>query len=61
MKVKASVLFQDFSALPPITEKVREENKKRIFTGGVRINNGKYRTAKEDAEYRTNSLRRKLP
>ena len=61
MNIKMDVLFQDFSTIPEITQQIRQENIERIFTGGVRINLGKYRTAKEDAEYREKSLKRKLP
>lgn len=54
-------LFVDFPAFAPVTEKTRQENHKKVFTGGVRINNGMYRTAEEDKKYREKSLRRKLP
>ena len=54
-------LFTDYSDFDEVTYEVKEENKKRAFTGGVRINAGMYRTAKEDEEYRTNSLKRELP
>lgn len=59
--MKSKILFKDFSPVPPVTEEIRKENAQRTFTGGVRINNSMYRTAKEDAEYRNNSLKRKLP
>ena len=55
------VLFADYPRSSPITEETRASNKRRIFTGGVRINNGLYRTSKEDAEYREASLKKKLP
>ena len=56
-----SILFTDYPPLGEITDKVREDNNVRIFTGGVRINSGRYRTTKEDLKYRENSLKRKLP
>ncbi len=59
--MKTQILFKDFSHISPITESVREKNAKRTFTGGVRINQSMYRTAKEDADYREKSLKRKLP
>ena len=55
------MLFTDFPKMREITEEAKKENTKRIFTGGVRINNGMYRTDAEDAEYRKKSLERKLP
>jgi len=55
------ILFSDFPPLGEITARVREENSARIFTGGVRINSGMYRTAEEDRRYRADSLKRKLP
>lgn len=54
-------LYKDFPEFSPITDTVREENKKRFFSGGVRINQGRYRTAKECEKYRADSLKRKLP
>lgn len=59
--MKTQILFKDFSPLSPITESVREKNSKRTFTGGVRINQSMYRTAKEDTNYREKSLKRRLP
>jgi hypothetical protein len=44
-----------------ITVETREQNSKRTFTGGVRINNAQYRTAAEDQKYRQESLRREFP
>lgn len=55
------LLFSDFPKMREITEEVKRENKKRIFTGGVRINLGMYRTDKEMQEFIKKSLERKLP
>lgn len=54
-------LYVDYADLPAITDKVRVENLPRTFTGGVRINNGDYRTDAEDYKYRNDSLKRELP
>jgi len=54
-------LNADFPDLEPITKDIRDENTKRFFTGGVRINSGLYRTKAEDELYRKSSLQRKLP
>ena len=58
---RAQMLFVDFPTTGEITKSVKEKNKKRIFTGGVRINNGMYRTNEQDRIYRENSLKRRLP
>jgi len=58
---KNKYLFVDFPPFGEITEDVRENNLKRKFIGGVRINAGKYRTMKEDKDYREQSLKRELP
>jgi hypothetical protein len=58
---KERILYCDYSPLADITEQVREQNRSRLFVGGVRINNALYRTKKEDAKYRKESLLRKLP
>lgn len=55
------ILFIDFPETIDITEEVKEQNRNRVFTGGVRINNSIYRTKDEDEKYRTESLERKLP
>lgn len=55
------MLFTDFPMTGEITEAVKIKNVKRTFTGGVRINNGMYRTDKEIEKYRKSSLERKLP
>ncbi len=55
------ILFIDFPETCVITEEVRNKNRNRIFTGGVRINNSMYRTKEEDEKYRKESLNRKLP
>ncbi|MBO7345826.1 MAG: hypothetical protein J6U92_07820 [Clostridia bacterium] len=55
------MLFVDFPAFSKITKEVKQSNKTRTFTGGVRINNAMYRTAEEDKNYREQSLKRKLP
>jgi hypothetical protein len=58
---KSNYLFVDFPPFGEIIDEDRDGNLKRAFTGGVRINGGKYRTAEEDREYRERSLKRKLP
>jgi hypothetical protein len=58
---RRAILFMEFPPLGEITVRVRAENLARIFTGGVRINSGLYRTAEEDHRYRAKSLKRKLP
>lgn len=55
------ILFIDFPETSVITKEVRDKNRNRIFTGGVRINNSMYRTKEEDEKYRKESLNRKLP
>jgi hypothetical protein len=56
-----AILFSEFPPLDEITVQTREENLARVFTGGVRINAGMYRTVEEDRRYRVESLKRKLP
>lgn len=58
---KKDMLFVDFRPTGIITESVKKKNKTRVFTGGVRINNGMYRTTEQDKTYRENSLKRRLP
>lgn len=60
-EINVDILFKDYEKVPPISSAVRRENLKRIFTGGVRINQGKYRTGQEDRDYREKSLKRQLP
>lgn len=55
------MLFTDFPKMGKITYDVREKNKNRIFTGGIRIGKGMYRTDDEAERYKLDSLRRKLP
>lgn len=55
------MLFTDFKEMGEITEKVKSGNEKRIFTGGVRIGKGMYRTYSQMEKYREHSLQRKLP
>ncbi len=55
------MLFTDFPAIGEITPIVKEVNKKRKFTGGIRIGNGMYRTDEEVEKYRSDALKRKLP
>lgn len=55
------MLFADFPKIGEITSTVKEQNKKRVFTGGVRIGNGMYRTDAEMAKYRSEALKKKLP
>lgn len=59
--IKDDFLFADFKDFPEITEKVKRANAVRIFTGGVRINQGMYRTKAETDAYIKKSLKRKLP
>jgi hypothetical protein len=54
-------IMLDFSDFSEITQEVVEDNKKRTFTGGVRIQQGMYRTTKEADEYIRKSLERVLP
>lgn len=61
MVKQAEMLFVDFPPIGEITRAAKEKNKARIFTGGVRINNGMYRTDAEEKKHREKSLRRKLP
>ena len=56
-----AILYQDYTPIGDITERVRQENADRIFTGGVRINSSRYRTKTEDEKYRNDSLCKKLP
>ena len=55
------MLFVDFPPVGKITQTVKDKNEMRVFTGGVRINNGMYRTDGQDKKYREDSLKRKLP
>ena len=61
IKINKKYLYRDFPKFPEITEEVRKENLARKFTGGVRINNGMYRTDREYEEYMETSLNKKLP
>ena len=55
------MLFADFPKLKEVTNEVKRKNYGRFFVGGVRINNGMYRTDAETAKYITDSLKRQLP
>ncbi len=55
------MLFADFPKIGKITSTEREKNQKRVFTGGIRIGNGMYRTEEEAAKYRAAALKRRLP
>lgn len=46
------VITPEFPNFGPIDQAVRESNANRIFTGGVRINNGWYRTDEEERQRR---------
>ena len=59
--VDRSIITKDMPDLQPITDKTREENKQRKFTGGVRIGRGIYRTDEEERLFKENALARKLP
>ena len=59
--IKKDYLFADFNDFSEITDEVKNENVVRMFTGGVRINQGMYRTSKETDEYIEKSLMRALP
>lgn len=58
---KKEMLFADFPKMREITSNVKEQNKKRTFTGGVRINMGMYRTDEEMKKYIKDSLSREMP
>lgn len=55
------MLFSEFPQMGIITEEVKEKNKRRTFTGGIRIGSGMYRTDEQQRDYIRNSLKRKLP
>ena len=55
------MLFVDFPKVGKITTEVKDKNKIRVFTGGVRIGNARYRTDEQAQQYREGSLQRKLP
>lgn len=57
----ADFIMADYPEFSEITEDVVNKNKGRRFTGGVRIQNGMYRTKKQADEYIKKSLERKLP
>lgn len=55
------MLFADFPSIGKITPEIKAKNEKRVFTGGVRIGNGMYRTDEQAKKYKESSLQRKLP
>lgn len=55
------MLFYDFPKIGKITSEAKKNNQKRVFTGGVRIGNGMYRTDEETKKYKSDTLKRKLP
>lgn len=59
--INREIVFSDYDDFSEITENVRSENVSRIFTGGVRINSGMYRTKEETDDYIRDSLSKKLP
>lgn len=61
MVKRAQMLFETFPELGEITKKAKKQNMNRVFTGGVRINKGMYRTTLEEKRYRERLLKRKLP
>ncbi|HAL73871.1 MAG TPA: hypothetical protein DCM45_02115 [Clostridiales bacterium] len=52
---------RELPGLSPITPQTRQENLRRQFTGGVRINQGRYRTAEEEYARRDRILAAPLP
>lgn len=61
MKIKKEVVMASFPDFGPITNEMRKENLTRKFTGGVRINQGWYRTDEEYRQYRDKILSTPLP
>lgn len=61
MKPNVNMLTVDFPDFGPITDAVRKMNMEKRFTGGVRINQGRYRTDAEDSARREKSLSTPLP
>lgn len=61
MGIKKKVILTDFPDFGPITDEVKKDNLPKKFTGGVRINQGFYRTDKEYEEYREKILSTPLP
>lgn len=59
--INRDIIFSDYPDFSEITDNVRTENASRVFTGGVRINMGMYRTKEETDEYIRTSLSKKLP
>ena len=55
------MLFADFPEVGKITPEIKKDNENRVFTGGVRIGSGMYRTDEQAEEYKEKSLQRKLP
>lgn len=61
MVKKKQMLFTDFPDIGKITVEIKAKNEKRVFTGGIRIGSGKYRTDEQSRKYVESSLKRKLP
>lgn len=61
MVKNSQMLFADFPKMGRITAENKAKNQKRVFTGGVRIGGGMYRTDEQVAQYKRDSLRRKMP
>lgn len=55
------MLFVDFSDMGKITSEIKVKNEKRVFTGGVRIGSGMYRTDDQAEKYKKDSLKRIMP
>lgn len=55
------ILEKDYPPLAVIDDRAREENRRRFFTGGVRINSGRYRTDEEEKQHRKKVLETQLP
>lgn len=55
------MLFTEFPKMGEITKKAKSQNMKRVFTGGVRIGSGMYRTDKAMKKYIKKNTKRNIP
>jgi len=55
------MLFTEFPKMGEITKKAKFQNMKRVFTGGVRIGSGMYRTDKAMKKYIKKNTKRNIP